>query len=88
VAAPPQTATIGVRTEHVSIRRSVNGHATGRVKWIEHLGDQNHLHVMIAETEVVTLCDRDADLAVGDAVDVELTAPLFFDASGERLRRQ
>ena len=88
VAAPPETATIGVRTEHVRIRKSVNGSAVGRVKWIEHLGDQNHLHVMIAETEVVTLCDRDAGLAVGDAVDVDLTAPLFFSASGERLRPQ
>jgi multiple sugar transport system ATP-binding protein len=86
VVAPPETATIGVRTEHVRIRKSVNGNATGRVKWIEHLGDQNHLHVMISGTEVVTLCDRNADLAVGDAVDIDLTAPLFFDASGERLR--
>src|SRR4029453_7008984 len=88
VEAPAEATTIGVRTEHVRIRKSVNGGAVGRVKWIEHLGDQNHLHVMIAETEVVTLCDRDADLAVGDAVDVDLTAPLFFSASGERLRLQ
>ena len=51
---------------------------SGRVKWIEHLGDQNHLHVTIADTDVVTLCDRDAGLAVGDAVDVELTAPLVL----------
>ncbi len=75
-----------VRTEHVRIRKSVNGSAVGRVKWIEHLGDQNHLHVMIADTEVVTLCDRNAGLAVGDAVDVDLTAPLFFAAGGQRLR--
>ena len=75
-----------MRTEHVRIRRSVNGHASGRVKWIEHLGDQNHLHVMIADTEVVTLCDRNAGLAVGDAVDIDFAAPLFFSASGERLR--
>jgi multiple sugar transport system ATP-binding protein len=84
-AAPPETATLGVRTEHLRIRKSANGHATGRVKWIEHLGDQNHLHVMIDGTDVVTLCDRDAGLAVGDAVDVELTAPLFFDANGDRV---
>jgi multiple sugar transport system ATP-binding protein len=86
VAAPPGTVTIGVRTEHTRIRRSANGSAAGRVKWIEHLGDQNHLHVTIAETDVVTLCDRDASLAVGDPVDVELTAPLFFDADGNRVR--
>ena len=86
VAAPPETATIGVRTEHTRIRKSANGSATGRVKWIEHLGDQNHLHVTVADTDVVTLCDRDAGLAVGDAVDVRLSAPLFFDAAGNRLR--
>ena len=86
VAAPPETATIGVRTEHTRIRKSANGSAVGRVKWIEHLGDQNHLHVTMADTDVVTLCDRDAGLAVGDAVDVELTSPLFFDADGNRVR--
>jgi multiple sugar transport system ATP-binding protein len=86
VVAPPNTATIGVRTEHVRIRKSAIGNAVGRVKWIEHLGDQNHLHVMIGETEVVTLCDRNAALAVGDAVDFDLTVPLFFAENGERLR--
>ena len=84
-AAPPDTETLGVRTEHLRIRKSANGHSTGRVKWIEHLGDQNHLHVTIDGTEVVTLCDRDAGLAVGDAVDVELAAPLFFDSRGNRV---
>jgi multiple sugar transport system ATP-binding protein len=86
VQAPVEAATIGVRTEHVRIRKSANGGAASRVKWIEHLGDQNHLHVTIADTEVVTLCDRDAGFAVGDAVDVELTAPLFFASNGERVR--
>jgi len=86
VVAPTATTTIGVRTEHLRIRKSLNGSAVGRVKWIEHLGDQNHLHVMIADTEVVTLCDRNAGLAVGDAVDIDLTAPLFFAAGGQRLR--
>jgi len=86
VAAPAGAATIGVRTEHVRIRKSANGRAVGRVKWIEHLGDQNHLHVTINDTDVVTLCDRDTGLAVGDTVDVELTAPLFFAADGERVR--
>jgi multiple sugar transport system ATP-binding protein len=86
LAAPPETATIGVRTEHTRIRKSANGSADGRVKWIEHLGDQNHLHVTMADLDVVTLCDRDAGLAVGDAVEVELAKPLFFDANGDRVR--
>jgi multiple sugar transport system ATP-binding protein len=86
VKAPAGTETIGVRTEHVRIRRSADGAAVGRVKWIEHLGDRNHLHVVVAGADVVTLGDPDAGLAVGDAVALELVAPLFFDASGARVR--
>src|SRR4029453_8637270 len=86
VEAPAEATTIGVGTEHGRIPTRPNGSAVGRVKWIEHLGDQNHLHVTIADTDVVTLCDRDAGFVVGDAVDVELSAPLFFAANGERVR--
>jgi multiple sugar transport system ATP-binding protein len=87
VAAPAGTEILGVRTEHVRIRKSADGAAAGRVKWIEHLGDRNHLHVTIAGSDVVTLGDPDAGLAVGDPVELELVAPLFFDARGERVRR-
>ena len=85
LAAPASTVTLGVRTEHICISRSANGAARGRVTWIEHLGDQNHLHVSIANTEMVTLSNPDAGLNVGDAVDLQLSAPLCFDAQGERL---
>ena len=84
--APAATATFGVRTEHVRIRKSANGTAGGRVRWIEHLGDQSHVHVTVADTEVVTLHNADNGLAVGDAVDMEMVAPLFFDTRGERVR--
>ncbi|TMA16782.1 MAG: ABC transporter ATP-binding protein [Deltaproteobacteria bacterium] len=83
---PEKAVTIGVRTEHVRIRKSTNGAAVGRVRWIEHLGDQSHLHVTVANTDVITLSDPHADLAVGDEVAIEMVAPLFFDASGERVR--
>lgn len=86
VAVPAETVTLGVRTEHIRIRRSADGAARGQVKRIEHLGDQNHLHVALAGTDMVTLTDPDAGLAVGDAVDLQLAAPLCFDAHGERLR--
>ena len=84
--APAGTRTVGVRTEHVEIVRSANGHALGRVDWIEHLGDQNHLHVTIGEHALVTLAEPTSDLKKNDAVEVRLTNPLFFDASGQRLR--
>jgi multiple sugar transport system ATP-binding protein len=86
VRAPEETVTIGVRTEHLRIRKSANGSAVGRVHWIEHLGDQSHLHVTISGTEVVTLADPHSGLAVGDEVEIEMVAPLFFDARGERVR--
>ena len=86
VAAPAGTATIGVRTEHVIIKKAVNGAANGRVKWIEHLGDLSHLHVTVADTDVVTLGDPMSGLAVGDAVAIDMLKPLFFDAGGGRLR--
>jgi multiple sugar transport system ATP-binding protein len=85
--APGPAVTIGVRTEHVRIRKGKNGRTGGRVRWIEHLGDQSHLHVRVGESaDVVTLVDPDADLAVGDEVSIEMLAPLFFDARGERVR--
>jgi multiple sugar transport system ATP-binding protein len=84
VAAPAATVTIGVRTEHLKVRRDPAG--AGRVTRIEHLGDQNHLHVMLANTPVAVLADPDTVLSTGDAVSLDLEAPLFFGADGGRLR--
>jgi multiple sugar transport system ATP-binding protein len=87
VRAPAAATTIGVRTEHVRIRKGRNGSTSGRVRWIEHLGDQSHLHVRVRDSaDVVTLVDPDTDLSVGDEVHIEMVAPLFFDARGERVR--
>jgi multiple sugar transport system ATP-binding protein len=88
VPAPARAATIGVRTEHVRIRkgRGTNGSPAGRVRWIEHLGDQSHLHVRVADSaDIVTLVDPETDLAVGDEVQIQMLAPLFFDAKGDRV---
>jgi multiple sugar transport system ATP-binding protein len=87
IRAPAAARTIGVRTEHVHIRKAVNGKAAGTVTWIEHLGDQNHLHVGLSDGELVTLGDPDAGLTVGDRVSIELTNPLFFDENGKRVIR-
>jgi multiple sugar transport system ATP-binding protein len=83
--APSEAATIGARTEHLRIVKAQKAAAHGRVTWIEHLGDQNHLHIRIEEQDVVSLVDPDAGLAVGDDVGVSLVRPLFFDAQGVRL---
>ena len=71
------------------VHKAINGVAFGRVRWIEHLGDANHLHLRVgdtsAESDLVTLTDPATPLAVGDAVDVEFIAPLYFDAQGRRI---
>lgn len=83
--APVGTKTIGARTEHLSIGKATNGHADGVVDWVEHLGDQNHLHVTVGPKKLVTLTDPDTDLAQGDKVVIRYRSPLYFGADGQRL---
>jgi len=84
-AAPTGTRTIGARTEHLAIDKAANGHADGVVDWIEHLGDQNHLHVVGGDRKLVTLTDPDTALEKGDRVTIRYRAPLYFGADGQRL---
>ncbi|CAN7163676.1 ABC transporter ATP-binding protein [Mesorhizobium sp. LjRoot246] len=83
--APTGTKTIGARTEHLTIAKAANGHADGVVDWVEHLGDQNHLHVTVGTKKLVTLTDPDTDLAQGDRVMIRYRSPLYFGADGQRL---
>ncbi|WP_322417645.1 ABC transporter ATP-binding protein [Mesorhizobium huakuii] len=83
--APAGTRTIGARTEHLTIEKARNGHADGIVDWVEHLGDQNHLHVTVGPKKLVTLTDPDTDLAQGDKVLIRYRSPLYFGADGQRL---
>jgi multiple sugar transport system ATP-binding protein len=83
--APKGAATLGVRTEHLAIARSANGAGVGKVEWIEHLGDQSHLHISIADRRITTLVAADAPFSTGDGVDIAIRNPLYFDASGNRL---
>jgi len=88
---PDGTATVAARTEHLWITRAGDGHAMGKVRWIERLGDQNHLHIDLAQVhgkqyQVVTLVEPDTGIDVGDPVDLTLAGALFFDAQGNRIR--
>jgi len=82
---PTGARTVGARTENLAIAKATNGSAVGKVEWIEHLGDQNHLHVRIGEHRIITLADPQTDLVSGDTVSLTLLNPLYFDASGSRL---
>ncbi len=85
MGAPAETETIGARTEHLRVRKAAKGKGFGIVNWIEHLGDQNQVHISAGAETLVTLTDPDAGIAPGDPVDVELLSPLFFDKSGARI---
>ncbi|MBB4229943.1 ABC transporter ATP-binding protein [Rhizobium mongolense] len=82
--SPPKgTKTIGARTEHLDI--IVGKDANAEVDWIEHLGDQNHLHIRVRDHKLVTLADPYLSIRPGDRINVTLRDPLYFDASGQRL---
>jgi multiple sugar transport system ATP-binding protein len=80
---PAGTHTIGARTEHLDIQKKPGGEAS--VDWIEHLGDQNRLHVNFGQRRITTLIAPDSNLKSGDRVNLKLIKPLCFSASGERL---
>ncbi len=84
-AVPTGTKTIGARTEHLTIEKSANGHGDGTIDWVEHLGDQNHLHLTVKDRKLITLTDTDTPFRKGDAVTVRYRAPLFFDGAGNRI---
>jgi multiple sugar transport system ATP-binding protein len=81
---PRNTKTIGVRTEHLLIAKP-NGGPVGQVRRIEHLGDQNHIHLDYNGLPLVTLADPHQPLSAGQEVGLQLIDPLYFDASGQRI---
>ncbi|ADH91375.1 ABC transporter related protein [Ancylobacter novellus DSM 506] len=81
--APAGATRVGARTEHIAIARQDGGNA--RVDWIEHLGDQNHLHIKVGEHRLVTLADPDMPVVPGDGISVTLRNPLYFGHDGSRL---
>ena len=84
-AAPAGTRTVGARTEHLSIDKAASGEADGTIDWVEHLGDQNHLHLTVQDKKLITLTDPDTPFRKGDRVTVRYRAPLYFDGAGNRI---
>jgi multiple sugar transport system ATP-binding protein len=82
---PPQARTVGLRTEHIRISSLGRSGPVARVHWVEHLGDQNHVHLRLAEHSLVTLADPAQPLKAGDEVSLEFTEPLYFDQAGNRV---
>jgi multiple sugar transport system ATP-binding protein len=90
-AMPAGAETLGIRTEHLQIAESDAGQSadggqlTGRVHRIEHLGDQNHVHLEYRDRMLVTLADPHQPLQAGQEVELKLLQPLYFDAAGRRI---
>lgn len=85
LAMPAGTNTVGIRTEHLRIVAADGGGIIGRVNRIEHLGDQNHVHLEYRGQMLVTLADPHQPLQAGQDVELQLLQPLYFDAVGRRL---
>jgi multiple sugar transport system ATP-binding protein len=87
--APPGAATIGLRTEHVRLVKGARASAVGqvavRVTRIEHLGDQNHLHLDLGGEQMVLLADPSIAFENGEVIGLVLEKPLFFDRTGARI---
>jgi multiple sugar transport system ATP-binding protein len=85
IAMPSGTDTVGIRTEHLQIAAANGGGIVGRVRRIEHLGDQNHVHLEYRGQMLVTLADPHQPLQADQEVELELVDPLYFDAAGRRI---
>jgi multiple sugar transport system ATP-binding protein len=82
---PAQARTVGLRTEHIRILSAERPGPRARVHWVEHLGDQNHVHLKLDGHPLVTLADPAQELKAGDEVSLEFLEPLYFDQSGIRI---
>src|SRR5262249_44702614 len=82
---PPQARTVGLRTEHIRILPTDRPGPRANVHWVEHLGDQNHVHLRLDRHSLVILADPAQDLKAGDQVSLQFMSPLYFDQAGNRI---
>ncbi|MEE9321005.1 MAG: ABC transporter ATP-binding protein [Granulosicoccus sp.] len=96
LSVPAGTTTIGLRTEHLQVSTSAAvgqttmpaGQVAAILDRIEHLGDQNRLHLHMGEHRLVTLGDGELEfkLSPGSEVLLQVEHPLYFDKAGQRVR--
>ncbi|WP_428542441.1 ABC transporter ATP-binding protein [Profundibacter sp.] len=80
--APAGAVNIGLRPEHIHIGAGVKA----TVVRVEHLGDQTRLHLDIAGTPLITLTEAHTTFNKGDSIAITPENPLYFNASGDRLK--
>jgi multiple sugar transport system ATP-binding protein len=84
-SVPAQAQTVGLRTEHIRIFPADRPGPRARIHRVEHLGDQNHVHLNFDSHSLVTLADPAQRLNAGDQVTLEFAEPLYFDQAGNRI---
>ncbi|MEM9434395.1 MAG: ABC transporter ATP-binding protein [Pseudomonadota bacterium] len=80
--APVGVTQFGLRPEHIE-------QGTGQeaeVQRVEHLGDQNRLHLTLNGHPVVTIADPSTAYEPGAQIKIAPRNPLCFDAAGNRIR--
>jgi multiple sugar transport system ATP-binding protein len=80
--APAGAVNIGLRPEHIRLGDGLEA----RVKRVEHLGDQTRLHLNINGHDLITLTDPHDTNKPGGTVKITPQTPLYFDASGGRIK--
>jgi multiple sugar transport system ATP-binding protein len=86
LSAPKGATSIGLRPEHIAIGKAGRNRNRARVRRIEHLGDQTRMHLQIGGENFVTLVESHTLTQPGEEVWVSPSAPLYFDASGNRIQ--
>ena len=75
-------AQIGLRPEHIRQGEGLNA----VVQRVEHLGDQNRLHLVLNGHIITTIADPASEYEPGTHLKITPNNPLCFDASGDRIR--
>lgn len=71
-----------LRPEHIAIGSG----KSASVRRVERLGDQTRLHLICDGHDLITLTDVHTPLVQGNIIAVHPDNPLWFDASGNRIR--
>lgn len=79
---PTGAKMIGLRPEHIAIGSG----KSASVRRVERLGDQTRLHLICDGHDLITLTDVHTSLAPGSIIAIHPENPLWFDASGNRIR--
>ena len=79
---PTGTTHIGMRPEHVTQGEGLEA----EVQRVEHLGDQNRLHLMLQGHAITTIADPSVDYEPGTVIKIMPKDPLCFDGDGNRIR--